>query len=261
MTNSRFPWEPQFQEAAAAGDVPAMIQLLQAQATDHAGTPKADAKRHALKLLRPHGDLALAAALAEVDDLTAKELGAILLGYHYGDDPARVEPLLRSLADHDHWEVREWVASACGLVLGSHFSSFYPALQRWALDRSPNVRRAVALAAMYASRPLSETYAKALLDLMEPLLPDRDAYVKKNLGPFAIGAGLLPRYPQPTLERLERWAGSPDEIVCWNVAMAFTAAAARSYKVDGLRILAKLEPDPRQVVKRAVYLATRKLNA
>jgi hypothetical protein len=33
-----------------------------------------------------------------------------------------VDTILRRLADSDNWEVREWVASACGLILEKHLS-------------------------------------------------------------------------------------------------------------------------------------------
>lgn len=261
---SQFPWESAFCEAITRGDAQAALLPLQAAATGHAGTANAKTKRRALQLTRScPGDrlFELALTWADSPDPTANELAAILLAERFAQDPDQVSRALRELAGRDHWEVREWAASGCGLALQQHFAAFYPALQGWAKAPDANLRRAVALAAMYGSRGLPESRADPLLDLVEPLLPDREPYVRKNLGPFALGDGLLPRYPRHTLARLEHWAGSPDEMVCWNVAMVFTAAAARKYAADGLRILTKLEPDPRPTVKRAVQSAMRRLLA
>lgn len=261
---TQFPWEDGFAQALRRGDGRAALQLLEARATAHAGTPTAAAKRRALHLIQTQGEehaWSLAQAWAESASPTANELAAILLADQFTTDPDRASHWLHRLADHPNWEVREWAASGCGLVLRDHFNAFYPVVWEWARTPGPNVRRAVALAAMYAGRGLPESHAELLLDLLEPLLFDRDPYVKKNLGPFVLGSGLLARFPQPTLARLEAWAGSPDETVCWNVAMAFTAAAARPYASAGLRILTKLQTDPRPSVRRAVQSATRKLLA
>lgn len=259
---ARFQWELPFVEAVQTRDVDSLITLLEAESTTHAGTPKAAVKRHALKLTRRYGGkeaYPLGLALARADNPTAKELGAILLAEQYATNPDEVAQVLRDLADDPNWEVREWVASACGLVLHGHYASFYPVLREWTTDPSGQVRRAVALAVMYAAKGLPESCTDPLLDLLEPLLEDPDPYVKKNLGPFAIGDGLLRHVPLLVLPRLDRWADSPSEQVRWNVAMAFTSAVARQYRAEGAVILDKLAPDQRPAVKRAVQAARRNL--
>jgi 3-methyladenine DNA glycosylase AlkD len=84
-------------------------------------------------------------------------------------------------------------------------------------------------------------------------------YVRKNLGPFAIGDGLLRCYPDLTLEHLARWAGSDDARVRWNVAMAFSTAEGARHVDAALPILERLAEDDRRFVWRAVANAMRNL--
>jgi len=66
-------------------------------------------------------------------------------------------------------------------------------------------------------------------------------------------------YPELTLPRLEEWAGREDEQTRWNVAMAFSAAAAARHVERALSILERLAVDERRFVWRAVASAMRNL--
>lgn len=260
----RRPWEPELHDAVDRDDVPALLAVLDAQATGHAGTAPAAVKRRALTVIRSQAAgrlLQLAAALAASASLTGHELAAILLAERYAEDPAAVTATLLRLADSPSWEVREWAASGCGIALGGQFASFYPAMQAWTTHPSGNVRRAVVLAVMYASAELSPDHAPALLDLLAPLLSDRDAYVKKNLAAFAIGDALLRRYPGTVLPWLAAAADDRDEQVRWNVAQVFVAAAAAPFAAEAEQILARLDLDERTTVRRSVRSARKALAA
>jgi 3-methyladenine DNA glycosylase AlkC len=124
-----------------------------------------------------------------------------------------------------------------------------------------NVRRAIVLAAMDAAARHKPERAAPLLALVEPLLPDRAEYVRKNLGPFAIGAALLPAYPEQTFPMLRAWAGRENEVTRWNVAMACSSAAAARYPAAASAILRALATDERRFVRGAVRSAARKLAA
>jgi 3-methyladenine DNA glycosylase AlkC len=113
----------------------------------------------------------------------------------------------------------------------------------------------VAIVARKAANERREEWAEFLLDLVEPLLADRQQYVRKNLGPYAIGDGLLRCHPRPTLARLYRWADDPREEVRWNVAMAFRSFGGTRNLQDALEILRQLAADERRFVWRAAASA------
>lgn len=190
-------WKPQFDKALAEGSVMGIIEALQSQATAHAGTAKAQVKRTAIQTIErryrrePDALFRVALDLCQSSNPTAEEVGAHLLASCYEVDPSAVEDVLRSLADSTNWEVREWVAGACGTILEGHFEPFYSTMESWANDDSENVRRAVILALMHAGKSRKPEFAGPILDLVEVLLSDRSKYVRENLGPFAIGSGLI----------------------------------------------------------------------
>jgi hypothetical protein len=121
------------------------------------------------------------------------------------------------------------------------------------------MRRAVVVAAKYAARSRHPERAEPLLDLIEPALREPDEYVRRNLGPFAIGDQLLRSYPDATFARLERWARDPDENVRWNVASTFTSASGAKVAERGFGVLAFLASDTRPFVTRAVSAAVRNI--
>jgi 3-methyladenine DNA glycosylase AlkD len=262
---AKVKWETPFLDALRTGSVQEMLGVLQDQATDHAKTANSAVKTYALQLIkntykqRPERVFQLGVELANSQVQTGEEMGAVLLAEEFAQNPDEATTILHRLADSDSWEVREWAASACGHILTHHFEVFYPVMQQWVRDESGNVRRAVALAAMFTGKARIQGLADPLLDLLEALLPDRDAYVKKNLGAFAIGDGMLRYYPTETALRMHKWVQNDDEQVRWNVAMIFSAAEAAK-KFDQVKgVLQTLLTDERTVVKRAVNSAVKKL--
>jgi len=123
------------------------------------------------------------------------------------------------------------------------------------------LRRAVVVGAKHAARERRPDRAEALLDLIEPALRDHDEYVRRNLGPFAIGDQFLRSYPDATLARIARWAHDQDENVRWNAAMAFSAASAARHAGVGLALLDTLARDRSTFVRRGALAARRRLAA
>jgi len=177
-------------------------------------------------------------------------------------DKNRVERILTALADDEHWLVREDAHHIWSELLIRHFQEISEILQTFSTHSSANLRRCVAIAARNAGNLRKEEWAEPLIHLLEPLLSDKTVYVRKNLGSYAIGDGLLRCYPQLTLEYLRRWARGKDEGTRWNVAMAFASYGGNKNWREGVEILAKLAADERRYVWRAVasallYLARR----
>jgi hypothetical protein len=177
-------------------------------------------------------------------------------------DRTRAEPWLKRLADDEHWVVREDAHNVWGRLLGKYFTNIKPILQTWTGSPSANLRRCVVIAVRKAGNLKKEDLAEPLICLLEPLLSDRTPYVRKNLGSFAIGDGLLRCYPSTTMRYLRRWAQRNDESTLWNVAMAFASYGGNKNWQEGTRILGALATDERRYVWRAVasamlYLARR----
>ena len=177
-------------------------------------------------------------------------------------DKNRVGEILANLADDEHWLVREHAHGVCGELLKKHFQQVFPLLRIWSSHPSANLRRCVAIAVRDAGNLRKEEWAEPLIQLLEPLLSDKTAYVRKNLGPYAIGDGLLRCYPDFTLKHLRRWAYRRDEGTRWNVAMAFASYGGNRNWQEGLEILAILASDKRRYVWRSaasalLYLARR----
>ena len=166
--------------------------------------------------------------------------------------------LLNRLADDENWEVREWAGSAAGELLQRHFSEIHTALRAWLKHSSPNVRRAVAIAVRGATNNRHVERCEPLFELIELLVVDRDEYVRRNTGPFAVGK-LLQHYPEQTLARVRKWADREDEMSRWNAAMVFVAAPARKHVDAALGILSELARDERRLVWMAVASALRHL--
>jgi 3-methyladenine DNA glycosylase AlkD len=196
-----------------------------------------------------------ACRLAERPEPAARAIAAHLIRHHWPAQPDQVQARLLRLADDEDWWVRESAHSTMGSLLVAHFDDLYQTFRTWTEHSSANVRRGVAIAVRQASNERKEAWAEALLDLVEPLLTDREQYVRKNLGPYAVGDGLLRCHPQPTLARLRRWADDPREEVRWNVAMAFRSFGGSRHVQEALEILEQLAADERRFVWRAAASA------
>lgn len=265
MTETTQTWKEKFDEALAQHSVSGLIESLHSQATSHAGTAKTQVKTTAIKALLQHYKTSpdalfqVSCELCQSGNPTAEEVGVQLIAQCYPNHPETVVQVLHHLANNENWEVREWVAGACGNVLEANFESVYPVMQLWAQDQSENVRRAVVLAAMYAGKSRKPEFIHPILDLLEPLLSDKSRYVRDNLGPFAIGSALIHYYPNQVLPRLQKWIQSDDEQVRWNVAMIFSAAYGANYAMEARDVLEILLTDERPFVKKAVAKAMKNI--
>lgn len=257
-------WIDEFSDAIEAGQARLAIEVLNARSTQHASTPNSADKKAALTIIRktisnPQVRYQLATQFAGEQAPVGAELAASIVSWDCDSLSGEPIQLLRRLADHASWEVRETVAAAAGSLLEHCWDTAYPICADWSRDSSAMVRRAVAVAAKYAAKARNPSWAKPLLTLLEPLLADSDPYVRKNLGPFAVGDGLLRCYPSETLAWLAEVATRQDESTRWNVAMAFSTAEAAKHVDEALRVLELLSSDPRSSVKRAVASALKKL--
>jgi 3-methyladenine DNA glycosylase AlkC len=255
-------WERAFEKALAGGDPLGASDAL--RRAGHRGWVKKAEYSRAAAIVGGQSASSLvrrdwATRLLQHPRRVDKELAAVILRPLIATNRADLERAIHRLARDEDWEVREAAASLLGDCLERAFDEYLGPAQVWISTGDPRLRRAVVVAAKYAARSRHADRAEALLDLIEPALIDHDEYVRRNLGPFAIGDQLLRSYPEATFARLERWAREPDENVRWNVASAFTSASGARVAERGFGILAFLAGDTRPFVAHAVDAAVRNI--
>jgi len=247
--------EPETEAPALGGRRPETVAPALGELLTEADTAEAGEHQAVVRLVA--GIIASGASAGANRTFAFRLLWRGLAGDFHDKAPGLTADVMVALGDNSDWIVRETAAALAGDLLAKRFDSFYPTALAWTGSESENVRRMAALAVMYASRKRKEAWASRILDVLERLLPDPAVYVRKNLGPFAIGSALLMRHPAQTLERLRRWALSPDERVLWNVAMAFSAAPAKAHLETALDLLGPLSGHPSRLVWRAAASSLR----
>ena len=253
-------WERAFEKALLSGDPLAASDVLRRTGlrgwVRKAEFSRAAAIVHAQRV-SPFVRRDWATRLLQHPRRVDKELAAVILRPLIVTDRAELQRAIHRLARDDDWEVRESAATLLGDCLDGAFDQYLPQARAWVATGDARLRRAVVVAAKYAARSRDPGRAERLLDLVEPALSDHDEYVRRNLGPSAIGDQLLRSYPDATFARLERWARHPDENVRWNVAAVFTSASGAKVAERAFGILAFLAADTRPFVTRAVSAAIR----
>lgn len=148
-----------YRDALARATTPdEMVDLFDGYTTAHANTAPAAIKRLTIRGLESRYRSGaeelwqVTLSLSHSGHPTAEEVAAILLAKLYAHHAETTTEELKRLADSTNWEVREWVASALGEVTLYHFNHIHTRLQEWIHDPSENVRRAVVLGTLYASR-------------------------------------------------------------------------------------------------------------
>jgi 3-methyladenine DNA glycosylase AlkC len=200
--------------------------------------------------------------MAARPEWAARMMASWLFSPYYAEHEEEVQRLLLELADDDNWTIREGASWGFAQVLQDHFDAVYPLYVKWAGHPSENVRRAVVLSVMPVVRDKvhGTQRAEPCLRLLEPLLADRSPYVRKNLGPFAIGSAILVHHPDLAFATLENWRDQyDDEQIRWNLAMAVSASGGVAHCERSLAFLHSLADDERRSVQRAVASAARAL--
>lgn len=197
-------------------------------------------------------------ALSTSGSPSGRQLACLLLASRYEEDRAGVVKAADALSDDAHWEVREAAGGLLGALLDRDFDRIRRHCDTLRASRSANLRRAVVQAARYAARRDRPERVARLLDLLEPLLRDPQPYVRRNLGPVAIGDALLRADPKTTLQRLREWSRDRDPMVRWNVAMAFSTAIGSFHWPAARAILDRLARGPEPLNRMAVARAMKR---
>lgn len=196
----------------------------------------------AARLLKSYGKASLenASKLLRTGTATSIELGLLILPVESEKTRPKVFDLLIKYADHDNWEIREYAGEMLGEFLRYHFHDYKDELINLRRSDSENVRRAVVIALKYLGKYRDLSLSKEILEILGLYMNDASNYVKKNLGPFAIGDAMIDYAPSHTLAYLKRWAFHSNPNVKWNVASVFSTAAGAKYYDVGFELLGKL---------------------
>ena len=248
-------------------DLKGLINFLNGFSTSHANTPKTEQKRYVIKKINEYVTLnydaskwpkkifRISESLTAFKVDAAKEIGVSLLPFGYSFNKKKSLEILVRIANDENWEVREYAGGAISSI-AYIYNDFYRSLVKLTKHESVNVKRAILFAAIGLMK--RKEIGKAF-DLLEPLLYESNAYIKKNLGPFILGSYLGNNYPKETFAKLKEWLKIKDEHVRWNIAMAFNNSFGNKYPSEALKILKVLAKDERKVVKRAVVSTLRSL--
>ena len=207
-------------------------------------------ERIVAKKFSPKDQYLLATKLLKRPEYTARNIGTHLIVFGWPEHKD-IEGYIKQAANDDEWIVREYAAGTFAALLEKDFAHFSKLYLQWVKSESVNVKRAIALAVKYESKSADLKKWKIYFKLIDPLMEEDDEYIRKNLGPFAIGDGLLSRYPDQIFDSCKKWIKSKDKNVRWNTAMIFTAAAARKFASQGRPMLQCLIDDKEPFVARA----------
>ena len=136
--------------------------------------------------------------LLQRSEYTARNIASHLIAKGWPDH-RDVEKLMKLAANDEDWIVREYAAGAFAELLAKDFSHFSRLFAEWAKTESVNTKRAIALAIKYDSKSVDAKKWKTYFSIIDPLMSEEAEYIRKNLGPFAIGDGLLGRFPEQVL--------------------------------------------------------------
>lgn len=162
-------------------------------------------------------------------------------------------------ADSNDWDEREHAGYALGQLLETNFDTLEQQLIDLRQAPSENIRRFIIIGLKYFARKKETTITKRVLAILELYLDDDSNYVKKNLGPFAIGDALIRYDTENTLNLIKRNAYKADLHIKWNICMIFTAASGAQHFETGIPILEKHIFDTDKKVRNAALFGLRNI--
>ena len=229
-----------------------VLSELELQSTSSRGSAPAKEISKAARLLKSsgHGTLKDATVLLNIGTVTSIELALLILPIDSNEDSSKVFDILIHYADHGNREIRQYAGEMIGEFLRYHFRNYKSHLAHLRRSDSENIRRSVVIGLKYLGKYRELSLSEEILEILGLYMDDASNYVKKNLGPFAIGDAMIEYDPSHTIAYLKRWATHSNSDVKWNVASVFsTAAGAKHYGV-GFELLGKLIRDDDKSVRQ-----------
>lgn len=171
--------------------------------------------------------------------------------------PKKLLQVLPHLADDPSWKVREVVATLLRRLLEKHFDIWFVVVELLAHSSVVNLQRTAIVGTMI--KTVDEVKITKILNLYLPHLKSKDVYIKKNLGPFAL-PHFATRCPDLVFALMHTLAQDQDEMIRWNLLMAFSQRLGTMYSEKGQEFITLFKHDERVTVQRAVKSLQRTLN-
>ena len=245
---------PMSKEASLTNkDLIQVLSELEHHTTNSRGSAPAKEIDKAARLVRSSGLATLKNSVALLDCGTTNsiELALLVLPVESNKNSNEVFEILTKYADHENWEIREYAGEMIGEFLRYHFSDYKKRLIHLRGSDSENIRRAVVIGLKYLGKYRELSLSQEILEILKLYMDDVSNYVKKNLGPFAIGDAMIDYDPSRTLAFLKEHASDDNPTVRWNVASAFSTAAGAKHHDMGFELLRELVRDNDKSVRQA----------
>jgi len=151
------------------------------------------------------------------------ETGICMVPSVYGSDPHISENILESASRNDNWEIREFASEAAGNILSIDFDSFSNVIEKWAESGDGRLMRSAALALRRYSYSMPSSNCDRIMDMLDRMMKNNDPYLRRNLGPYAIGDGILGNCKETAEIRIREWARSENQEIRKNTVLIFKA--------------------------------------
>ena len=136
-----------------------------------------------------------------------------------------ITKLILKYAASPNWAVRETVGSFFSSFLYDDFKYYFKLCRKMVKSKNVNLRRATIIAGMNSDLTLSQM-KKVVDEIYEVLLNDKELYIRKNLGPFAL-AHFFRRFPEMAERKINKWGKSSDGWTAWNTITIFSQSAGK----------------------------------
>lgn len=239
-------------------EYPVIIRILEKHKTGHAGTAKMKDKRFVISEIVKNITLSkgfneklffeTGKYFCDRSEDNSKEIGVSLIWRGYAFNKKTTERILVKTADDKNWEVREYAGGAFANVI-YHYEDFFEKVIKLTKHESENVRRAVLFSALGL---IKRHEVNKSFKIIEPLMHDSSAYVKRNLGPFILGSYIFRKHTDETMLMLKKWSRSDNVNVKWNVIMSFKNAFGMQNPALAFRILAGFKNENNTSLRRAL---------
>jgi hypothetical protein len=235
-------------------------ELEQYSSSSRGSAPSKEIDKAARRLISAgENTLENAIALLNTETTNSIELALLILPLDSKENRNEIFDILIKYADHNNWEIREYAGERIGEFLRYNFRDYKKELIRLRDSDSENIRRAVVIGLKYLGKYRELSLSQDILEILALYMDDESKYVKKNLGPFAIGDAMINYDSIRTLDFLKRHADSDNPNVKWNVASAFSTASGAKHSDAGFYTLSRLIRDSNKSVRQMALTSFRNL--
>lgn len=237
-----------------------LIELEQHSSNSRGSAPAKEISKAARYLISSgESSLENAITLLDIKTINSIELALLILPLDSTENKNKIFDILIKYADHSNWEIREYAGERIGEFLRYNFRDYRKDLIKLRASDSENIRRGVVIGLKYLGKYRELSLSRDILEILALYMDDESKYVKKNLGPFAIGDAMINYDSIGTLDLLERYADSDNPNIKWNVASAFSTAAGAKHGDSGFHILTRLIHDNNKSVRQMALTSLKNL--